>query len=354
MKKKIFLLGEFQSIFNVEYVNIYLAQPEKYDIYMLKYIPTTNPEFIERYPENVKFVELSQVNIFIKNNFFDVIHVMYVGLFEIEDLHKHTNNLICSFWGSDLHSAPPTNYTRELIEHARYITPLKEDMCKEFEKKYGPIDKSKWVATTLGTREIECIDRELEKSTREDCKKYFNIDENTKTIAIGYACRYQMRHMEIINELKNLDKEILDNITIILPMAYGMTKEKADIYIDGIEKIIKKLGCKYVVLRDFLDFETLAKLRIATDIFVHAQIKDASSTSLAAQLYIDTSIVINCVDYSHYNEMEVDYFRFKELSEIPKIINKNINLPYKGKNRHKIKEFTSWEGNRDKWLAMYE
>ncbi len=127
------------------------------------------------------------------------------------------------------------------------------------------------------------IDRLL--VAKKNSKKQLLFAGPKKIIMCGYNGGKEQQHIRIINSLRNVAKDFI----WVFPMTYGVTNQ------DNKQKVIdllKNLNVEYVLLDRFLTEEEWINYILATDIFIHMQVSDAFSSSIAEHLLLG-HILIN-------------------------------------------------------------
>jgi len=150
-----------------------------------------------------------------------------------------------------------------------------------------------------------------------------------------------------------MDKEIWKDVCFVLPMTYGNIE---DGYIDSIKVLLNKIGCEYQLITNFLSDIDVAKLRLATDVFIHAQTTDAFSASVLEYLFAG-AVVINpkWISYEELRDLGIEYIEYSNFDELPEIIEQLLDSEINvfESNRIKLESLSSWASVKEKWLALY-
>ena len=262
-------------------------------------------------------------------------------------------NPIITFWGSDILMIDQKGAERMkgLLDCSKYINIGTEHMHDKLREFYGDVydDKCRYVG--FGSPALETI-KDLNASA-DECKSFFGLDPSLITIAIGYNGRKEQQHIKVIEQLSKLDETTKGCVQIVMHLAYGLE----DAYKAEIEQAISLSGVNYKLLCDFYDLETMAMLRKATDIMIHAQVSDGLSGSIRETVYAG-SILINpsWIRYDRFDEEGVDYIKYDSFDELTRIIKNVIEgkvVVDKERNRRLIYDGYSWDYVRDKWMAMF-
>ena len=106
-----------------------------------------------------------------------------------------------------------------------------------------------------------------------------------KVIMCGYNDSKGQQHLRIIDSLKEVAKDFY----WVFPMTYG---DKDKEYINKVRITIEKQDADYVILDHFLTDEEWTNCILSTDVFIHMQVSDAFSSSIAEHLLLG-HILIN-------------------------------------------------------------
>ena len=185
------------------------------------------------------------------------------------------------------------------------------------------------------------------------CKKHFGLAADKMSIAIGYNGHRRHQHLKVIDEFSKLSISQKNKLQLIIHfVGYDDLA-----YEELLKNALKNCGIEYVFIARSLDFSEIAVLRLATDIFIHAQTTDGLSGSIRECLYAGT-IVVNPVwiEYGELKKIGVEYIEYQEFSELNDIIENciqekiSINLE---KNRELIYDHYSWEALEGDWISVF-
>lgn len=336
--------SSFLEFYNLNKVNV---------IGMKRIIPLIN-----RIPYAQAAINFIYIYLRLYRERFNVIHIHYMGLDNIalfKLLKRNAEISVGSFHGSDLYRASERCHrkTEKSFNYLDYITLSTKRMHKKFFQVYTNNYDSKIRKTLFGISGFNDISLLTETVTKTDCKKLFNINDSKTVISIGYNATRAQQHEKVLKSLISVSKEIWKDVCFVLPMTYG--NEDND-YIKSIRALLDKLGCEYQLITNFLSDIDIAKLRIATDIFIHAQTTDAFAASVQEYLY-SGAIVINpkWILYEELCDLGIEYIEYSEFDELPGIIEQLLDSELKicESNREKLESLTSWASVKDNWLALY-
>lgn len=289
---------------------------------------------------------------------FDVVHISYITrekMLALRLLRKKTKKIVCTFWGSDLFRVPDRELLRyrKALETADVIMLSTAEMRERFISVFGRRSSRRILSLKFGIESLEHIDFR----NTQNAKRLLGIPEDKTVITVGYNGKECHNHIRVIEALNRLPKEQKDRLFIQIPATYGLTPE----YRQRLTAALKKLGCEYCLTEDFLDDESLCRLRESSDIFIHAQTTDAFSGSVQEYLFA-RKLVFNPV-WIQYRDMQqkgIWYREYRDYGELVRMLSeyleKGISEDEKKKiarNTELIRELSSWEALSEKWQELY-
>src|SRR5690606_35060651 len=139
---------------------------------------------------------------------------------------------------------------------------------------------------------------------RTEAKKKMLQNETAFVITCGYCARAEMRHKEIIAEIKKIEKRLPQDYILVFPMTYSGNEQ----YIEEVRGLLSESKLRYLILDSYLTEEEIAYLRKATDIFIQIQTTDANSGSMQEHLVAQNVVITgNWLPYHEYIERDI-YF----------------------------------------------
>ena len=118
------------------------------------------------------------------------------------------------------------------------------------------------------------------------------------------------------------------------------------------------LGCQTVIMREFMNDEQCARLRLASDAFIHAITTDALSSTMLDYLYAGTCVIAGSwLPYPQLDEKGIQLHRFDDFDQLPALIEKAVRGEIVGltpEQRAVFPDEGSWEALLPKWLGMYK
>lgn len=294
----------------------------------------------------------------LKNNTYDLLNIQYVdpSYMRLFLLFPWTfKRMVLSYWGSDLLRAKKKDLLRirRIVNKCKGCTFDNEDLYYEHIKVYGKHVKREVVMLPLPI--LDDIDRNrnvlnndiITIAGQEICCK--------KTcICIGYCGRRQQQHIEVIKQLNKISSDTKNKILILLPMTYSI--DSNDSYITEVKKAVVKCGIDYVMFEEFMTDEEVAKLRLVTDAFIHAQTTDAFSGSICEILYAGGMLVnAKWLHYKEFDKYPIKYREFEKFDELPPIIESLVQerKVRNDDNRRIIQSLRAVDNCRNAWVNYY-
>lgn len=226
------------------------------------------------------------------------------------------------YWGSDLLRADLHNIelNREAIELSYQVICLTESLKNALHNYYGELVEKKTKILDFGVvyEDIEEVSKEL---TRSDCKRNCGIPSDKTTVMIGYNGKSAQQHLKVIEAIKRIEPTLKDKMYLIFPMSYGRDEE----YRNVVENAVIATGIPYFFIDKFLSRTELVELRLATDVFIHAQITDALSNTLCETMYAGAKIINpTWIDYSELKRAKICYYEYDDFGKLTEVIEKAI------------------------------
>lgn len=372
--KKVLVIGNASSIWIKEYIhNIHFKCHNT--VYVTAYDPLSK-EYLREYED----MNVSVVNLFGRNKAIDKLtKAAKLILF----CFKNRNNIDCidiqspphsfqarllsflisamgkkvvvTFWGSDLLRIDSKKAMKiePIIKKADIINLPSDDLKEKFEYYFHGRYLCKETTACFGSPAFQYIKEIKDHGEKNQCKKWLGAEEDTITVAIGYNGSDAQQHLKIICSLKKQAEKFKDRITILIHLGYGFSED----YVEQIEEMLSDGCMKYILLKEMMPLEDVAKLRSATDIMIHGQTTDALSGSIREAVFAG-AVLIN-PEWIKYREFErlgieyIEYSSFDELSDVlEKIINKEIVINTE-KNAELMFSEYSWDSVYEDWMRIF-
>ena len=323
----ILILGNFVSVYIVQFVkNLKKVNPTAH-IYFWGYtqdMDTLGEDYLSCYDEYYLFdinhkagssvFEKVTAAIQLKYHFkkfasdrhFDYISIQYVRpefFFVLHDLKKHSSKLILTPWGSDVYRINKhfKKLAQKIYDAADYVTGPDDRFARDFTKTFN-VPQRKIVHVDLGIEPIEYIIDHKDQIDTNEAKLQLGIKDKY-AITCGYNASEGHRHIDIIEAVNKIRKELPQNLILLFPLTYPVNPD----YIKEIKQKVDEYGLKALYFEKYLDVPHLFLLRQATDLFIHIQATDASSGTLYEYILCEKKILNGA--WLQYPELEKNYVK---------------------------------------------
>lgn len=250
------------------------------------------------------------------------------------------------FWGSDI-QAISEGEARKLQAVLRVSTAvnlstgaMRSDFKRLFPACTLPVFEAKF-----GLSAFAYIDWAKAEYGRERCLTELGLDPGKICVAVGYNGGAQQQHLPAIRALAALSAEERSGIQLLLHMGY----KKDAAYMDEVEAAARESGIAYRLLPEELELRAAAKLRVATDVMLHAQTNDAMSGTIRECIYAG-AILVNpaWIRYEEFDALQVDYLRYASFAELAGCVASLL----RGDTRVDTERNTAIMGQQYSWQAV--
>ncbi|MEC4175716.1 hypothetical protein VIN30_04570 [Adlercreutzia sp. R7] len=263
--------------------------------------------------------------------------------------------IVTVFWGSDILALgeSKTFFLERIIEASDRINLSTEKMSDEFARRFGQSYSPEIHHANFGTLALPYLDSAIRQYGKAGSKRQIGLSEDKLTIAIGHNGATRQNHIKVIDALSSLDYGAKARVQLLLHIP-GATKN----YVEDIGVSLESCGIDHVVLTEGYPLADIAKVRVATDIFLHAQQSDGLSSSVRECLYSD-SILVNpkWISYKELDRLGIEYVTYDAYDELPglirSILDDEIVLDTKG-NKEIIGSHYSWQTLCGAWRDLLE
>lgn len=218
------------------------------------------------------------------------------------------------FWGSDIQaiSEAEAKKLQAVLRVSTAVNLSTRAMRSDFKRLFPacalPVFEAKF-----GLSAFEYIDWAKAEYGRDRCLTELGLDPGKTCIAVGYNGGEQQQHLPAIRALAALSDEEKSGIQLLLHMGY----KKDAAYMEKVRTAAQGSGIAYRLLPEELELRAAAKLRVATDVMLHAQTNDAMSGTIRECVYAG-AILVNpaWIRYEEFDALQVDYVRYASFSEL--------------------------------------
>lgn len=270
---------------------------------------------------------------------------------------KHRIQYDITLWGSDIMRANERSVKRKEFgfSFCRYIK-ASDNLQRVVTEKYQQRFDDKYRTVYFGSNGFEDIEGALKAFPDINSMKSAFIPEAMGRIVMtcGYNGSPAQNHLRILNETEKLPTDILGRIFLLIPLTYGATES----YVRDVREALTKVGVPYALFTNRLSSDSIAIIRLVSDIVVNMQETDAFSASLREHLYCGNVLIVgDWLDYVQLDRRQVFYKRASFEGLVPSIIETVKNLDeYKrasASNRQKMIDLTSWDAVIGAWAESY-
>lgn len=376
MKKKILLLGDPNSYWSIAFIKYVLlkldaqvfvlsnhdgvgAYAKDYQNVGVKIIsPEPCPTWIMDIPK-VRVFAMRRKQIKAINQYapFDVIINMFVHPSALRcslSQKSRGTKVVAYFCGSDIIRANrfKSFILKHVLKKTDYAVMASSNVHDAFARQMNHKPVCKTTVIRLGLSVFQHIDRLLSTGEKEDYKQAFGIPSGKTTLCIGYSGSEAQNHLCVLEQISTLERDLKRKLYILLPITYGGSPE----YAAQLERAVQCTGCDFQLIKEFMDSEAMAKLWLATDVFVNAQTTDGLSGSVLEALYAGANLLNAAwLQYREYDEWNIEHIRFSSYQEIPSQIACIMKKPHSASffNKQILADKMSWQSCKEAWERLF-
>ncbi|MBX3008357.1 MAG: hypothetical protein KF816_10055 [Melioribacteraceae bacterium] len=305
----------------------------------------------------IKIIFIKIILYKIKDNYYDYINIhnitnMYRYLFT--SIKKKGKYLVLSPWGSDFYRANlKEKLALERVYKSADFVVGNPDFIKDILEYYN-IEKMETYDLRFGIEKLDLMRKIVANTKLENIRKKHAIPQQKISVMIGSNASSKQNHVKIIDELKSLEKNIIENCFFIIPMTY---RKECKAYNEKIRKLISTVTNDYIIIDHFLDVEDLCEIKLITDVAIFMQDTDAFSSTVQEQLFANSLVILgDWLPYQVYKKLNIKFWS-SELSNLNltliSILKNFKDLKIVVNNREKIYRFSSWETVSKNWMDFF-
>jgi hypothetical protein len=279
--------------------------------------------------------------------------VSIVNAFSLILYRNRSKILLLSPWGSDVLRIPSLHrfFLKRLYSNADYIS-IGSSGFKGKVQSIFKIKDSKIIDLKFGSDLIDTL-KKNQNLNKNDAKTKLGLKDKY-IITIGYNGSIGQKHIEVIDQINSVKDLLPNNLFLVIPMTYPSNNEE---YINKVRNKMEEYEIPYLVYDCFLSNDHLLFVRKCADVFVHAQITDASSASLQEYILADC-LVLNAswLIYPQFEKYGKPYYIFNTLEEIGSTLIFAISnhTPIKAHKSLKIDLYNNgWDSVILPWINFY-
>lgn len=293
----------------------------------------------------------------LKSDHISIHYVLPFYSFFIRSFKKNSKSVSTCIWGSDFYriSEKKRNKMKPLFDKCDSIIISNPKMAEEFSSYYKNRFLQKIKHVGFGIGKLDIIENLSVFFSKSDLKKTINLPEDKLIVTIGYNGIQAQQHLLVLEAFRNIPKEVLNKIFVVIPFGYGGDL----IYKNSIISKLKILSIDHIIFDNYISDEDVAKIRICTDFVINAQTSDAASASLQEHLYSKNVLLAGeWLPYDYFLNNGIKLWSFNLISLEQKILDilKDFNY-YSSQvefNREKIYKLSSWNSRIEQWINVFQ
>lgn len=272
----------------------------------------------------------------------------------IKRIRTVSNYCIASPWGSDILRANEKDLQklRKFVNHNDYVTAPKGYRFEDDIKEKLLVRENKLYDILLGDKIIDTINKNKYIDTI-DAKSSFGL-KDFYVITCGYNASEAQNHLSIINSINTIVEKLPSNYCLLFPMTYGNNNK--DEYIKVIRSKLDELCMTYKIIDTYLTEMDVCRIRVATDVFIHAQTTDAACGTVTEYLLCNKKI-LNAVwlKYPQRERFGTPFYTFNTFDDLPHVLLEAINAKKSIINPLLISDISreGWCEKAHEWSRMY-
>lgn len=290
-----------------------------------------------------------------QNVLYDVCQIHFLNFMYadvISDLRTIAKKIVLTPWGSDVLRARPfmLKGLRKLVRLSDVVTAQRGSRFEQDVKRILDVPQNKLYDLDFG---VKAIDEILAHPTItvETAKEVLGITGNY-AIVIGYNASFGHNHLKVIEQIATIKNRLPSNYLLVLPLTYGGNPE----YKAKIKKCLDTYRLNHLILDKYMSNLDVVNLRMATDLFIHAQTSDANSGTIAEYLLCQKKIINPVwITYPHYEAYGSPFYLFSDFEELPEVIISAIqdsSLRVSPLLKESIRR-CGWGEQSKEWVALY-
>lgn len=222
----------------------------------------------------------------------------------VSALNVSEAHIVGAFWGSDFYrrNRRYDNQLQNVLQRCNRIIISTRKMEQEIVQEFK-IDSKKIDNVLFGVQALQML-FDFHSISKAEAKKKILQGTSPFVITCGYCARPEMRHKEIIAEIKKVEKHLPQDYILVFPMTYSGNKQ----YIEVVRNLLRESKLQYLILDSYLSDEDVVYLRKATDVFIQIQTTDANSGSMQEHIVAQNVVITGrWLPYQEYVENNI-YF----------------------------------------------
>lgn len=273
-------------------------------------------------------------------------------------IRKKTKQLNLNVGGSDFYRTgnEERDLRKSLIACADRVTAETEGTVDEFTEYYEKEAGNKTSILPFGIEVLEYIDK-YRNYSKNIWKDKYHVPTDKIVVTCGHNANAAHQHIKMIEMLEKLPEYIIQQIVCVFPMTYLQAQAG---YIDSVEKKLGETALDYVILKEYMDFQSMAEYALLSDIMIHVQTTDQLSSTMLEEMYAGSIVIAGSwLPYQSLHDMGIYFIDVDTVSEITTVLEDvvinldNYKESCKG-NREIVWNHSSWDMLASKWRALWD
>ena len=291
---------------------------------------------------------------------YDVMQILWIERrwsYFYELIRSKTRHLNLNVGGSEFYRAGKAerDFKRNLIACADKVTAETEATVQEFQEYYKDEVKNKMGLLPFG---IEVLDFIYSNKNRDInvFKRKYHIPLNKIVVTCGHNANESHQHMDMIDALCNMTDVEKRKIVCVFPMTYNGEKS----YVEKVRTRLDETNLDYVILTEFMDFQSMAEYALISDIMIHVQTTDQLSSTMLEEMYAGSIVIAGSwLPYRSLHEMGIYFLDVDTIPDVTAVLEDVVmNMEsHKEKcagNSEIVWQHSSWDVLAPKWRALWD
>ena len=261
-------------------------------------------------------------------------------------------------WGSDVLRAS-NNQKQQLKKAFALADYVSSDLSLGFTDKYVQmynVSRDKLYDTGYGSEVISSVYKQKPCVEKNLIAKEFGIPEDKYYITCGYAANRAQRHQDMIKAVGTNILLFPKFPVLIFPFTYG--PDKTEEYQSELVNLCSRYQLNCYFVKEYLDDEIMARLRLLSDLFFHILPTDACSASMIEYILAGSICIVG--KWLYYPSLETNqkpYYVCDTLADLPELVGRiyKKNNPSIEISKETINYILScgWEFRIKKWYQLF-
>ncbi len=273
-------------------------------------------------------------------------------------IRSKTKRLNLNVGGSDFYRVGKAkrDYRKKLIECADRITAETEGTVLEFQTYYLKEAGNKSSLLPFGIEVLDYIDNNFNTS-KDMLREKYHIPTDKIVVTCGHNANEAHQHIKMIEALEQLPEHIRQQIVFVFPMTYLQGRIG---YVDSVMDRLRETKMDYVVLTEYMDFQSMAEYALISDIMIHVQTTDQLSSTMLEEMYAGSIVIAGSwLPYRSLHEMGIYFLDVNTIPDVTAVLEDVVmNIEsYKEKcvgNSEIVWRHSSWDVLAPKWRALWD